>query len=80
MCWLRRMALARALALWRRWASARRCPNFLIYEYNQLFNPLRHSVINEAIDFHEGALHPGGGHGLSLSLNDAAVEKYRVDS
>ena len=55
-------------------------PNFLIYEYNQLFNPLRHSVINEAIDFHEGALHPGGGHGLSLSLNDAAVEKYRVDS
>ena len=55
-------------------------PNFLIYEYNQLFNPLRHSIITEAIDFRDGVLHASGGHGLGVSLNEAAVEKYRVDS
>ncbi len=54
-------------------------PNFLIYEYNQLFNPLRQALINEAIDFRAGVLHPSGGIGLGASLNEAAVEQYRAD-
>ncbi len=54
-------------------------PNFLIYEYNQLFNPLRHAVIQEALDFRAGDLYPPAGAGLSLSLNGAAIERYRAD-
>ena len=54
-------------------------PNFLIYEYNQLFNPLRHAVINERIDFRDGALHASPEPGLGISLNDAAIRRYRVD-
>ncbi len=54
-------------------------PNFLIYEYNQLFNPLRHSVMNEAIDFQNGVLRPADGAGLGLSLNASTIQRYRVD-
>lgn len=54
-------------------------PNFLIYEYNQLFNPLRHTVMHEAIAFHDGALQPLDGPGLGISLNDETIAKYRVD-
>ncbi len=54
-------------------------PNFLIYEYNQLFNPLRHAVTREAIEFKDGALHAKTGPGLGLSLDDAVIQRYRVD-
>ncbi len=54
-------------------------PNFLIYEYNQLFNPLRHSVMRESIRFEHGRLRPNDGAGLSLSLDAAAISRYRVD-
>ena len=54
-------------------------PNFLIYEYNQLFNPLRHSVMRESIQFGDDALRPNEGNGLGLTLNDGIVERYRVD-
>ena len=54
-------------------------PNFLVYEYNQLFNPLRHSVMRESIRFGDGALRPNEGNGLGLTLNDGIVERYRVD-
>lgn len=54
-------------------------PNFLIYEYNQLFNPLRHSVMREAIRFQDGRLRPNDGAGLGLSLDGATVSRYRVD-
>jgi len=54
-------------------------PNFLIYEYNQLFNPLRHSVIRESIHFDDGALRPNGGQGLGLSLDDASIARFRAD-
>ena len=33
-------------------------PNFLIYEYNQLFNPLRHTIMRETIPFDNGLLKP----------------------
>ena len=52
-------------------------PNFLIYEYNQLFNPLRHTVMHEAINFADGLLRPNTGNGLSISLNEATIERYR---
>ena len=54
-------------------------PNFLIYEYNQLFNPLRHSVMRESIQFEDGILRPSEGIGLGLTLNEEAIERYRVD-
>ena len=54
-------------------------PNFLIYEYNQLFNPLRHTVMREAIDFVDGALLPKTAPGLGVSLNEATIARYRSD-
>ncbi len=54
-------------------------PNFLIYEYNQLFNPLRHTVMRETIDFADGVLCANDRPGLGISLNEAAIERYRVD-
>lgn len=60
-------------------AACAAMPNFLIYEYNQLFNPLRHSVIRESIHFEDGALRPQAGQGLGLSLDDATIARFRVD-
>ena len=54
-------------------------PNFLIYEYNQLFNPLRHTVMREPIHFKDGVLRPNAGAGLGLSLNEEIIERYRID-
>ena len=53
-------------------------PNFLIYEYNQLFNPLRQPVMHEKIDFRIGMLLPKAGDGLGLSLNETTIERYRT--
>lgn len=54
-------------------------PNFLIYEYNQLFNPLRHSLMRESIHFQDGVLRPNEGKGLGLTLNEEIIERYRID-
>ncbi len=54
-------------------------PNFLIYEYNQLFNPLRHTVMRERIQFEDGVLKANDGRGLGLNLNEAIIERYRID-
>ena len=54
-------------------------PNFLIYEYNQLFNPLRHSVMRESIHFQDGILKPKEGCGLGLTPNEETIERYRID-
>ncbi len=53
-------------------------PNFLIYEYNQLFNPLRHTVMRETIHFAHGALLPNDGPGLGITLNESTVDHYRA--
>jgi len=52
--------------------------NFLIYEYNQLFNPLRHTIMNETIQFEDGFLSPHTGAGLGLTLNEDTLEQYTV--
>lgn len=54
-------------------------PNFLIYEYNQLFNPLRHSVMRESIQFADGFLQPNEGIGLAVTLDESTIARYRVD-
>ncbi len=51
-------------------------PNFLIYEYNQLFNPLRHAIMNEPIVFEDGMLSYNTGAGLGISLNRETVRQY----
>ncbi len=53
-------------------------PNFLIYEYNQLFNPLRHSLMREPILYEDGVLRPNEGTGLGLSLDAGTIAKYRA--
>ena len=54
-------------------------PNFLIYEYNQLFNPLRHTVMHEAIDYADGVLRPNEGAGLGIRLNEDTLERFRAN-
>ncbi len=54
-------------------------PNFLIYEYNQLFNPLRHTVMRELIRFADGVLRPNEEPGLGITLNEATLARYRAD-
>jgi len=52
--------------------------NFLIYEYNQLFNPLRHTIMQESISFEGGVLSPNIGNGLGLALDQNVLKKYTV--
>lgn len=54
-------------------------PNFLIYEYNQLFNPLRHTVMREPINYAGGVLKPSAEPGLGLTLDEETVARYRAD-
>ncbi len=54
-------------------------PNFLIYEYNQLFNPLRHTVMHETIDYTDGVLRPNAGAGLGIRLNEDTLERFRAN-
>ena len=53
-------------------------PNFLIFEYNQLFNPLRHTVMREAIRFGNGLLRPMEEPGLGINSNEDIIAKYRA--
>lgn len=53
-------------------------PNFLIYEYNQLFNPLRHSLLNEPLDFQNGQLIVSDRVGLGHGIKMETVEQYSV--
>ncbi len=51
-------------------------PNFLIYEYNQLFNPLRHPLLQEPIAFEEGQLIVSDRPGIGHTLNEETVSRY----
>lgn len=50
--------------------------NFQIYEYNQLFNPLRHAVLAEPIVFRDGALDVPTTPGIGVTLDDAAIDRF----
>jgi L-alanine-DL-glutamate epimerase-like enolase superfamily enzyme len=53
--------------------------NLLTYEYNQLFNPLRHDILTVPLHFADGELHLPSGPGLGTSVNLETVERYRTD-
>ena len=53
-------------------------PNFLIYEYNQLLNPLRHDIIKGGFRFEDGHLHVPTGPGLGVELDWDEIEQYRM--
>ena len=50
--------------------------NFLIYEYNQLVNPLRHAILRQPLDFAEGRLHLPTAPGLGAVINDEAIQQF----
>ncbi len=52
--------------------------NFLIYEYNQLFNPLRHTIMQESIQFNDGQLYAPLGNGLGITLNENIMREYNA--
>ena len=56
------------------WCAA--IPNYLIYEYNQLLNPLRHDILKTKIRFEEGHLHVPTGPGLGCDLVFEELEKH----
>lgn len=52
--------------------------NFLIYEYNQLFNPLRHAVLADPLVFRDGRLDVPATPGVGIALDDAALERFHA--
>lgn len=53
-------------------------PNFLIYEYNQLLNPLRHGLLASKLEFKDSCLQVPTGAGLGIDVNEAAIAEYTV--
>lgn len=53
-------------------------PNFRIYEYNQLLNPLRHGLLDTQLEFIDGCLRVPEGPGLGIKLNEDAVREFRL--
>jgi D-arabinonate dehydratase/D-galactarolactone cycloisomerase len=64
------------LAATLQWCAA--MPNFLIYEYNQLLNPLRHDILKTPIRFEDGQLQVPTGPGLGVELDWEQVERFRM--
>ncbi|MGH2531746.1 MAG: mandelate racemase/muconate lactonizing enzyme family protein [Thermomicrobiales bacterium] len=54
--------------------------NFLIYEYNQLFNPLRHAILSAPLDFAGGRLTVPTTPGLGTAVDEAALKRFRARS
>lgn len=52
--------------------------NFTIYEYNQLFNPLRHAVLANPLRFEGGALHLPEAPGVGSRLSQESVDRFGV--
>jgi D-arabinonate dehydratase/D-galactarolactone cycloisomerase len=65
------------LAATLQWCAA--MPNFLIYEYNQLLNPLRHDILKTPIVFEDGHIRVPMGPGLGVDVDWARVEQFRMD-
>ena len=54
-------------------------PNFRIYEYNRLPNPLRDAIAIEPFDFDGASLKVPTGPGLGVELDWAAVDAFRIE-
>ncbi|MDQ3411797.1 MAG: mandelate racemase/muconate lactonizing enzyme family protein, partial [Chloroflexota bacterium] len=50
--------------------------NFTIYEYNQLFNPLRHGILADPLRFGDGKLQVPTTPGLGVSIDDASLDRF----
>jgi D-galactarolactone cycloisomerase len=64
------------LAATLQWCAA--MPNFLVYEYNQFLNPLRHDILKTSIQFEAGRLWVPEGPGLGVEIDWDQVERYRM--
>jgi L-alanine-DL-glutamate epimerase-like enolase superfamily enzyme len=53
-------------------------PNFMIYEYNQLLNPLRDNLLAEPFGFEDGALLVPQEAGLGVTLAPNVLAKYAL--
>jgi D-arabinonate dehydratase/D-galactarolactone cycloisomerase len=65
------------LAATLQWCAA--MPNFLIYEYNQLLNPLRHDILKTPIVLKDGDLQVPMGPGLGVEIDWEKVDQFRMD-
>lgn len=54
-------------------------PNFRIYEYNRLPNPLRDELTTTPFDFIDGRLRVPRGPGLGIELDWARVDEFRAE-
>jgi L-alanine-DL-glutamate epimerase-like enolase superfamily enzyme len=53
-------------------------PNFLIYEYNQLLNPLRHDILKTPLVFEDGHLRVPTGPGLGVEIDWEEIDRFRM--
>jgi L-alanine-DL-glutamate epimerase-like enolase superfamily enzyme len=53
-------------------------PNFRLYEYNRLPNPLRDALVVDFPVFSDGVLHVPERPGLGVTLDESAVDRYTV--
>ena len=54
-------------------------PNFLIYEYNQLLNPLRDDLLTKPLFFKDGSLYVPENPGLGIELNEEVISKFDME-
>lgn len=54
------------------------CPNGSVFEFCMATSPLRHDLTNESFEVVDGYVHVPEGPGLSVSINEDTVAKYRV--
>lgn len=52
--------------------------NYMIYEYNQLFNPLRHAVLCEPLTFRDGRLAVPSGLGLGAAVRKETLVRFQA--
>jgi D-arabinonate dehydratase/D-galactarolactone cycloisomerase len=64
------------LAATLQWCAA--MPNFLIYEYNQLLNPLRHDIVKTPFVFVDGHLQVPTGPGLGIEIDWEEIDRFRM--
>ena len=53
--------------------------NFMIYEYNQLLNPLRDELLTEPLNFSDGYLFTSEEAGLGLELNKDTINRFKIE-
>jgi L-alanine-DL-glutamate epimerase-like enolase superfamily enzyme len=65
-----------AIAAGLHWMAA--TPNFLIYEYNRLLDPIREEILRKPLVFQDGTLLVPDGPGFGIEVDPAAVDRYCI--